>query len=246
MIQIIEVEFKSGIPLYIQIKNYIREEIKSGTLKVGDKIPSEELLCEKFNVSRITVIRALRDLVTEGFIIRKQGKGSFVDKPNYEKDLSEFANFIHTSPSIKVEHKILKWHLVKPSKEVLDKVKTFKYSSILEIVRVGFHKGEAIALEYIYIPKNIRQYFKNKRKLFESKLVYDIYKTIPDIFLDNSRIFIKPVIADKAQAKTLGINIGDPLLLWERITFSKDKKIIEFSRFFARGDKCNYYLEYHK
>ncbi|MBA7574043.1 hypothetical protein ES708_15845 [subsurface metagenome] len=57
MIQIIEVEFKSGIPLYIQIKNYIREEIKSGTLKVGDKIPSEELLCEKFNVSRITVIR---------------------------------------------------------------------------------------------------------------------------------------------------------------------------------------------
>ena len=203
MIQIIEIEFKSGIPLYIQIKNYIREEIKSGTLKVGDKIPSEELLCEKFNVSRITVIRALRDLVSERFIIRKQGKGSFVDKHNYEKDLSKFANFIHAWPSIKVEHKILKWHLVKPSKEVLNKVETFKYSSILEIVRVGFHKGEAIALEYIYIPKDIIQYFENKRKLFESRLVYDIYKTIPDIFLDNSRIFIKFILNKEHKYNTL-------------------------------------------
>lgn len=246
MIKIIEVEFKSGIPLYIQIKNYVREEIKNGTLKVGDKIPSEELLCEKFNVSRITVIRALRDLVSEGFIIRKQGKGSFVDKPNYEKDLNKFANFIHIWPPIKVEHTILKWHLIKPSKEILNKMKLFKDSSVLEIVRIAFHKGEPIALEYTYIPKDINKYFGNKRELFKSKYVYDVYKTIPDIFLDNSRISIKPVLTDKIQAEILRIDIGDPLLLWERITLSKDKKVVEFSKFFERGDKCNYYLEYHK
>ncbi len=246
MIQIIEVEFKSGIPLYIQIKNYIREKIETGELKTEDKIPSEELLCEKFKVSKITVIRALRDLVNEGFIIRKQGKGSFVSQPNYEQDMNKFANFIHIWPPTKVEHTILKWHLIKPSEEILNKMKLFKHSSILEIVRIAFHNGEPISLEYTYIPKNISKYFRNKRELFKSKYVYDVYKTIPDIFLDYSRISIKPVLTDKIKAKILGIDIGEPLLLWERVTLSKDKKVVEFSRFFERGDKSNYYLEYHK
>lgn len=205
-------------------------------------------MCKKFQVSKITVIRVLRDLVNDGLVIRKQGKGSFIDKPNYEIDFNKFANFnnIHIWPPLKAEHKILKWHLVKPSKEVLSKVKLSNYSRILEIVRLRFHKGESVALDYTYIPEDIIQYFKNKRKLFEGEFVYDIYKTIPDIFLDNSRISIKAVLADKIQAKMLGIYVGDPLLLWERITFSKDKKVVEFSKFFARGDKCNYYLEFHK
>ena len=238
--------FKSGISLYIQIEEYIREKVETGELKAGDKIPSEELLCEKFDVSKITVIRALRDLVTEGIIIRKQGKGSFVSQVNYERDLSKFANFIHAWPPIKVEHTILKWHLITPSKEILNKMKLSKDSSILEIVRMAFHEGEPIALEYIYIPKDISKYFMNKKELFESKYVYSVYKTIPDIFLDNSRISIKPVLADKTQAEILGITIGDPLLLWERITLSKDKKVVEFSKFFERGDRGNFYLEYHK
>jgi DNA-binding GntR family transcriptional regulator len=68
----IKINFKSGIPLYIQIEDYIREKVKTGELKTADKIPSEELLCEKFDVSKITVIRALRDLVNEGIILRKR------------------------------------------------------------------------------------------------------------------------------------------------------------------------------
>lgn len=143
VIKIKNINFKSGMPLYIQIENYIREDIKSGELKVGDKIPSEELLCKKFQVSKITVIRALRDLVNEELVIRKQGKGSFIDKPNYEINFNKFTNFnnIHIWPPLKAEHKILKWHLVKPSKEVLSKVKLSNYSRILEIVRLRFHKG---------------------------------------------------------------------------------------------------------
>lgn len=205
-------------------------------------------MCKKFQVSKITVIRALRDLVFEGLIVRKQGKGSFVDNPNYEQDFNKFVNFsnIHTWPPIKAEHKILKWHLIKPPKEFLNKAKLSKYSSVLEIVRLRVHKRETVALDYTYIPENIIQYFKDKKSLFKSKFVYDIFKVIPDIFLDNSRISIKPVLADKIRAKILGISVGDPLLLWERITFSKDKNIIELSKFFARGDKCNYYLEFHK
>ena len=116
---------------------------------------------------------------------------------------------------------------------------------VLEIIRLRYHDKKAIGLEYIYIPKNIRRYFENKKNLFESKFLYDIYKTIPDIILDNSKIFLKPILANKLQAKYLGIKIGDPMLSQERITFSKDKKVIEITTFLSTCD-YTYYLNFYK
>ena len=59
-----------------------------------------------------------------------------------------------------------------------------------------------------------------------------------------SKIFIKAILADEFYAKTFNIAVGKPLLLWDRSTFSKDKKVIEFSIFCARGDKCKHYIEF--
>lgn len=246
VIKIKNINFKSGIPLYIQIKDYIREKIESGELKTADKIPSEELLCEKFGVSKITVIRALRDLVNEGIIIRKQGKGSFVKEPNYKEDLSKFANFrnIHTWSHGNSKHKILKWHIIKPSKEIRDRMKLTKKDKVLEIVRLRYFKSEPVAFERTYIPDNLIPFLEEKKELFEKKIVYDIFKTIPKISPESSQIFIKPLLVDEFYAKTFKIAVGNPLLQWDRITFSKDKKVIEFSMFCTRGDKCKHYIEF--
>jgi GntR family transcriptional regulator of arabinose operon len=64
--------------LYSQIINDIKQQILSGVLKPGDKLPTELELAELYNVSRTTSQRALIELEREGFISRKQGKGSFV------------------------------------------------------------------------------------------------------------------------------------------------------------------------
>ena len=246
MIKIKKINFESDIPLYVQIKNYIREKIETGELKKGDKIPSEKLLCEKFNVSEITVIRALRDLVNEGIIFRKQGKGSFVKEPDYKEDLNKLANFknIHTLPHSKAEHKILEWHIIKPPKEIRNRMKLNKEDKVLKIVRLRFFKGEPVAFERTYIPDNLIPSLEEKRELFEKKFVYDIFKTMPNISPESSQIFIKPILADEFYAKTFKITVGDPLLLWDRTTYSKDKKIIEFSIFCARGDKCKHHIEF--
>ena len=246
MIKIKKINFESGIPLYIQIKDYVKEKIETGELKTGDKIPSEELLCEKFNVSKITIIRALRDLVNEDIIFRKQGKGSFVKEPGYKADLNKLANFrnIHTLTHGKAEHKILKWHIIKPPKEVRDRMKLTEEDKVLEIVRLRFFKEEPVAFERTYIPDDLIPSLEEKRELFEKKFVYNIFKTMPKISPESSQIFIKAMLADDFYAKTFKIAVGNPLLLWDRTTFSKDKKVIEFSIFCARGDKCKHYIEF--
>lgn len=70
----------SPLPLYVQLKTILSEEIQSGALKPGDAMPSEYTLCKKFGLSRYTVRRALDELVKEGIIERHQGKGTFVSK----------------------------------------------------------------------------------------------------------------------------------------------------------------------
>ena len=65
-------------PLYRQVEKAIRERIASGTWTAGTKIPPEAELCELHRVSRITVRHALRNLVDQGLLERRQGKGTFV------------------------------------------------------------------------------------------------------------------------------------------------------------------------
>jgi len=76
-----EILEESGIPLYQQLKNILKGQILSGVLKPGDRIPPETELCAKYGVSRITVRQAIHSLVEEGFLYRKQGKGTFVTSP---------------------------------------------------------------------------------------------------------------------------------------------------------------------
>lgn len=65
---------------YEQIKEDILKEISSGKFKPGDKIYSENELISMYNVSSTTVVKALNDLIVEGYVVRKQGKGSYVRK----------------------------------------------------------------------------------------------------------------------------------------------------------------------
>lgn len=66
------------VPLYDQLYTFVLNEIKSGRLKPGDRVPSEKELAEQFNVSRITSKHALEKLFQDNLIERIQGKGSFV------------------------------------------------------------------------------------------------------------------------------------------------------------------------
>lgn len=72
-------------PLYIQIKQAILQQIKDKKLAPGDKLLSEAQFQKEFKVSRITVRKAIDELVTEGYVTRLQGKGSFVKRQNHDR-----------------------------------------------------------------------------------------------------------------------------------------------------------------
>ncbi|MGE5626874.1 MAG: GntR family transcriptional regulator [Solirubrobacterales bacterium] len=74
----IKINKESGVPLYLQVKKQIMDLIKSGALKVGNKMPTERELSEKLKVSRNTISTAYNDLEQEGVLKSYQGRGTFV------------------------------------------------------------------------------------------------------------------------------------------------------------------------
>ncbi|MEW6739266.1 MAG: GntR family transcriptional regulator, partial [Nitrospirota bacterium] len=64
--------------LYIQLMRIFLELINSGNWQLGQQIPTEEDLCKKYNVSKITIRQAINNLVSDGYLIKIQGKGTFV------------------------------------------------------------------------------------------------------------------------------------------------------------------------
>ena len=70
----------SLVPLYSQLKESIKEAIQNGTLKPGDKLPTEHEICNHFNLSRTVTRQAFYELMSEGYIIRYKSRGTFVNQ----------------------------------------------------------------------------------------------------------------------------------------------------------------------
>ena len=74
----VKLDAKTPVPLYEQLKNLLQSQISSGVYSIGERLPAEAELCSKYEVSRVTVRRALDDLVADGALERRQGKGTYV------------------------------------------------------------------------------------------------------------------------------------------------------------------------
>lgn len=80
-------------PLYIQLKKAVQSAIANGAFSSGDKIPTEIELSETYNVSRITVRKAIEELVNEGYLTKRQGKGTFVNAPKIGRKIEHVISF---------------------------------------------------------------------------------------------------------------------------------------------------------
>ncbi len=97
----INVQTKSGLPIYEQIERQIKEMIVSGKLKEGEMLPSIRALAADSKISVITVKRAYEDLEKEGMIYSVQGKGFYVDNPDLQ--------YMQEKKTLGLEEKLSSW-----------------------------------------------------------------------------------------------------------------------------------------
>ncbi len=138
------------------IENYILSEIRSGHLKVGDRIPAENELVEQFGFGRQTIHNCLKNLAVRGVIDRTPGKGSFVSGKPANRNVADKMSFTddmrsigRTPGAVLIEYRMTD---AGEYPEVMEILKLPKHEKIYYVARLRTGDGIPIALQYSYTP----------------------------------------------------------------------------------------------
>ena len=143
----------SPFPIYYQIQEWVKQLIEDGEWKPGDKIPSENELCDKFEVSRMTIRQAINNLVEQGYLYRKRGIGTFVQLPKVEQKLQGMTGFTEDmiSRGMNPSSQLLSFRLVPATAKIADRLRIQEGESVYEVRRIRLADDEPIAFETTYL-----------------------------------------------------------------------------------------------
>lgn len=234
---------RSAIPLYYQLKEIIRDKIMNGEWKEGDDIPSETTLAEDFEISRATVRQALGELVSEGMLTRKRGKGTYVCNRKGLRDLTGDLSFARQmeQKGLKPSSILLFAGLSRVSSRIAGLLGISPETMLCKIDRVRLADDEPLLFETICVPPNWASGILEQE--LSSLAVFQFIEEKQKIRFTEANTSIQPIFTDQYEAKLLGVKAGLSSLLIETVA-SHNKEPIVFSRRIARGDRCTLFVEY--
>lgn len=229
-------------PLYYQLKEIISEKVKNGEYPIDSLIPSESEFCKIYNISRITVRKAILDLVQEGILYRGKGLGTFVTKPVKIAKLKGVQGFtelmlkLNQRPSAKV----LDVKVKKATAHISDKLGISSDERVVAIKRLRSSDDEPLFIEFLYLPY-LRVEGLEKEDL--EKSIYGILKEKYGIKITRAVETFEPIVLDEFESKMLKAKSAGLGMLSERIGYTSENDVIEFSLHIFRGDKCKFSIE---
>lgn len=234
---------KNPVPLYLQLKEILHTEIRAGTWKPGDRIPSEEAIRERFSVSRATVRQAITELEMEGLLVRHQGRGTFVCKPKIEMKLQRFYSFTQdmAERGLHPESRVVTFDIVVRRPGVAEILGVSETEPLVKAVRLRIAGGEPIMLETTYIPERLVPGLTEEDLATHS--LYSLLEEQYQMRLESAVESFEPVLIDEFAAKMLEVPQGSPALYLERIGSLAGGRRIELSQTIVRGDRCRYFVE---
>lgn len=230
-------EKRSHSPLYQQLMTRLKSDILAGVYPAGGRIPSEQTLCDTYGVSRVTVRKAMLDLVQEGLLLRRQGKGTFVADQRLQRDLHQITSFSAACRSMgrSATAKVVSVTHEPVQPEDADRLLLAPDATVLCVCRVRLCDDEPVMLEYNRFPMQYA-YLENE-DLADS--LYDLlskHGVIPshathDISLGHAT----PVVSRYLQTSP-----NEALLLLDELVLDQHEKPLHVSRQWIRGDKFTF------
>jgi GntR family transcriptional regulator len=231
-------------PLYLRITDEIINRIKTGDLTTGAQVPSENEIRAMYKVSNTTARNALAELVKEGWINRKRGKGSFVSQPIINRDITRITSFSQNMErmGLNVSTRVLfkNRHLKRGNKLVIGGVEYVLDAPYLHIARLRFGDKVPITLENRYINLEICPDLEN-RDLSQS--FYTLYEAVYGRVLLKARQTISAISIDAGTARKLDCRIGQPGFLVESVLFTAGERILDLESSVYRGDRYRFLIE---
>jgi GntR family transcriptional regulator len=218
-------------PLYARLKIAIRQTIAAG-MKPGDQLPTEAELCRQYGVSRITVREAMQVLETEGVVVRRQGRGTYVADERRREPATYFGSLADEfqGQGKGGSSKLVSSESLTADLRISDRLKVAEGSAVFRIRRIRLAYKQPICYQVSYLPRALLG--EASQAELRSGSLYPRLERLMGERIDEADEVIEIVIADRYRADRLNVKVGSPLLLVERIVKSHSGRTVEFSRSF--------------
>jgi GntR family transcriptional regulator len=224
-------------PLYSRIQEYIAELILSGKLAPESKIQSEREFSEDLGVSRMTIRRALTELVNEGLLERRHGSGTYVAKPKVTYEAGELVNYTQAMQqrNIATSSQLLEFSEIAASRRLAELLKIEIGNPIHRIDILRLANRVPVILERVFFPcarfSNLQEWDLEKSSM------YDLITTVYKVEIGQISQTVEAVAAADTVAQQLRVEENSPLLMLSRLIYQKDTTLpVVFSQDFLRSD----------
>ena len=236
MLDDIKLICKKSDPLYRQLENEICRRVKEGELKPGDKLPSERTLCCLLDISRMTVHRALDNLVQAGLLEKEQGSGTYVACGSQDKSISPLVSLSKQMEELgyKLNTEIKEWQEQKANKKIAEKLEIEEGSKVYSFIRLREVAGEPLLLEKIIIPAKMAPDLN--KKFSPSNSLYNILREEYQLALKRAEAEVRAVSfdsrnsSDKKIITALKLADGELALYFDQLTYLTDGRPFEWNR----------------
>jgi GntR family transcriptional regulator len=225
-------------PLYRQARDLLVKRIADGEWKPGAALPSESEIAADLRVSQGTIRKALDELEAEKFVVRRQGKGTFVAGHDEARILFQFFKLISDSGKSEFpESQILGVTAVTADARAVAALDLRASARIVRIERLRSLAGRVCIFERIVLPRSLFPAIE-KRELPNN--LYELYRSDFGVTIVRASEKLKAVAAGRREAKHLGLPAGAPLLSIDRTAIAADGRPAEWRLSLCRTDTLHY------
>lgn len=231
-------------PLYVRIQEYIAELVLTGKLKPEDKLRSEREFSDELGVSRMTVRKAMTELVNEGMLERRHGSGTYVAKPKMTYEAHEMVNYIQAmqSRNISTSSQLIDMEEIVASRRHSETLSIEIGDPIIRVSLLRLANRIPVILERVFFPcalyPDLQEWDLEKSSIYD--LLITIYKAKPERISQT----LEAVAASDVVARQLRVDEGFPLLMMTRIIYNREtSKPVVFAQDFLRSDYARIHTE---
>jgi GntR family transcriptional regulator len=226
----------ANVPLYGKVEEVLASEIARGYLRPGDQLPTEDELLARFAVSRITVRRAVQNLIQRGMVEIRRGRGTFVLAPAVSQELTKLTGFVEDMNvhGRKASARVVSQGVVAASARVARQLGIGKGTRVMRIERVRLADSVPMSFDETYLPLDIGR--KIVRDDLRVKPIFTLLEDKYGIPLKEAEYSMEAAAASAHVAEALGVPEGAPIFRIERTSFTTEGLPIDYEMLSYRGD----------
>ncbi|MFQ8695986.1 MAG: GntR family transcriptional regulator [Alitiscatomonas sp.] len=228
-------------PLYVQLMEELETSIRNGVYKPGDKIMTEAEMAREYGVSLITVRKAVGSLMEKGLVVRKQGKGTFVTKPKYSRNMKKLQSFTEMCEQMGVKPgaRVLENRLIAADKKVADRLGIEPGSNVVYLSRLRLADGEPVQVEKSSFP--LKYAFLLEEDLNDGSM-FECLKEKAGAKVASSEKMIELCRATAEEAALMDVKKGDYLLFVKSTAYDENGEPMYAGIQLINGDRFSLYV----